>query len=225
MITTPQQLTLTPPLENGDRLTRSEFERRYQAMPHLRKAELIEGVVYTMSSPLRIRSHGEPHGNLTGWLWTYKTSTPGIVMGIEPTVRLDADNEPQPDAVIFVPGRQASIAEDDYIEGTPELVIEIAASSAAIDLHDKKQAYRRNGVNEYIVWRTLETKLDWFRLEADDYVPLAADDQGVLRSQVFPGLWLDVSALLSGDMAQVLAVLQKGLATDQHREFRHQLSA
>lgn len=219
MVSTPQQRLVIPPLENGDRLSRSEFERRYQAMPQLRKAELIEGVVYNMSSPLRIKSHGEPHGNLTGWLWTYKTATLGLVMGIEPTVRLDPDNEPQPDAVLFVPGRQARIGEDDYIEGAPELVIEIAASSAAIDLHDKKRAYRRNGVQEYIVWRTLEAQLDWFVLTADEYVPLATDTQGVFHSQVFPGLWLDRIALLAGDMARVLAVLQQGVGTVEHQDF------
>lgn len=219
MVSTPQQRLVIPPLENGDRLSRSEFERRYLAMPQLRKAELIEGVVYNMSSPLRIKSHGEPHGNLTGWLWTYKTATPGLVMGIEPTVRLDPDNEPQPDAVLFVPGRQARIGEDDYIEGAPELVIEIAASSAAIDLHDKKRAYRRNGVQEYIVWRTLEAQLDWFVLTADEYVPLATDKQGVFHSQVFPGLWLDGTALLAGDMARVLAVLQQGLGSVEHQDF------
>lgn len=223
MVSTPQPSLVIPPLENGDRLSRSEFERRYQAMPQLRKAELIEGVVYNMSSPLRIKGHSEPHGNLTGWLWTYKTATPGLVMGIEPTVRLDPDNEPQPDAVLFVPGQQARIAEDDYIEGAPELVIEIAASSAAIDLHDKKRAYRRNGVQEYIVWRTLEAQLDWFVLTADEYVPLAVDEQGIFRSQMFPELWLDVSALLSGDMARVLAVLQQGLGQVEHQDFAGQL--
>lgn len=224
MIATPRQLLAIPPLENGDRLSRSEFERRYQAMPHLRKAELIEGIVYKTSSPLRIKSHGEPHGDLITWLGTYKALTAGTVMGIEPTVRLDPDNEPQPDAVLFIPGQQACIGEDDYIDGPPELVIEIAASSAAIDLHDKKRAYRRNGVREYIVWRTLEGQLDWFGLQADEYVPLVADEQGVVCSQVFPGLWLAVSALLSGDMARVLSVLQAGLATVEHQNFRRQLA-
>ena len=227
MITTPEKLIATPPLKNGDspsetlreRLSRSEFERRYQAMPDLRKAELIEGIVYKRASPLRIKSHGEPHGNLTGWLWTYKTFTPGLVLGIEPTVRLDPDNEPQPDAVLFVPGRQATIAEDDYIEGAPELAIEIAASTASIDLHDKKRAYRRNGICEYIVWRTLDSKLDWFKLEADDYVAVEGDEQGILKSQVFPGLWLDRAALLVGDMAQVLTVLQTGMAIAEYQTF------
>lgn len=218
MVTTPKQPLSIPPLENGDRLSRFEFERRYLAMPHLKKAELIEGVVY-MASPLRIRSHGEPHGNLIGWLWTYKTATPGTILGDNPTVRLDSDNEPQPDAVLFIPGKQATISEDDYIEGAPELVVEVAASSAAIDLHDKKRAYRRNGVQEYIVWRTLEQQLDWFGLQADEYVSLSTDEQGIIRSQVFPGLWLGMPALLSGDMTTVLSVLQAGLDSPEHQEF------
>ena len=111
-----------PLLENGDRLTRHEFERRYTAMPDNRKAELIEGIVY-MASPLRIRSHGEPHGNLILWLGTYKITIPGLILGDNSTVRLDLDNEPQPDVVLLFDdknGEQARISEDDYIEDAPE---------------------------------------------------------------------------------------------------------
>lgn len=223
MVTTPESRLFIPPLENGDRLLRFEFERRYEAMPHLKKAELIEGVVY-MASPLRIRSHGEPHGFLTTWLGTYQAFTPNVVLGIEPTVRLDLENEPQPDAVLLVPGRQATIGADDYIEGAPELVVEVAASSVAIDLHDKKRAYRRNQVREYIVWQTLENQLDWFVLEADDYVAQQPDQQGISRSQIFPGLWLAVPALLAGEMTTVLAVLQQGLNSPEHQAFVQQLS-
>jgi Uma2 family endonuclease len=203
-----------PPLESGDRLNRYDFERRYNAMPHLRKAELIEGVVYVPAA-LRFRSHGQPHGNLIGWLWTYKIATPGIELGIEPTVRLDLDNEPQPDAVLMIEehsGGQARLSEDDYIEGAPELVAEIAASSAAIDLGDKKRAYRRNGIREYIVWQVFEQRLEWFYLQEGEYVPLPVDEDGVIRRQVFPGLWLAADDLLTGNMGRVLAVLQEGLA-------------
>lgn len=220
--TSKSKLTILP-LENGDRLSRFEFERRYEAMPHLRKAELIEGIVY-MASPLRIRSHGEPHGDIIGWLWTYKIATPGTVLGDNSTVRLDLDNEPQPDAVLLVPGRFASIGVDDYIEGAPELVVEVAASSAAIDLHDKKRAYRRNGVREYIVWRTLDCQLDWFVLRDDEYVIQQPDENGVIKSQVFPGLWLAASALLSGEMTTVLSVLQEGINSTEHQEFMQQLA-
>ncbi len=175
-----------------------------------------------MASPLRIRSHGEPHGLVVSWLGTYKAFTPGVILGIEPTVRLDPDNEPQPDAVLMIPGRQASIDADDYIRGAPELVVEIAASSAAIDLHDKKRAYRRNGVREYIVWRTLEQQLDWFRWQADEYISVMPEE-GIVRSQVFPGLWLAVEALLAGDMGTVLSVLQTGLGTREHEAFKQGL--
>jgi Uma2 family endonuclease len=221
MVATPKIQFAILPLENGDRLSRSEFERRYQAMPQVKKAELVEGVVY-MAAALRIKSHGQPHGDLVTWLGTYKAFTPRVVLGVEPTVRLDLENEPQPDAVLLVPGRQATIAEDDYIEGAPELVVEVAASSVAIDLHDKKRAYRRNGVQEYIVWRTLDGAIDWFVLKNDDYVLQQPDEQGILRSGVFPGLWLAVPALLSGDMTTVLATLQAGLASSDHAAFVQQ---
>ncbi len=217
---TPQRLTI-PPLENGDRLTRYEFERRYDAMPHLKKAELIEGVVY-MAAALRFRSHGQPHANMMTWLGVYQSISPGVALAVEPTVRLDVDNAPQPDAVLLIEehvGGQARVSEDDYLEGAPELVVEIAASSAAIDLHAKKQAYRRNGVKEYIVWQVLDEKLSWFYLENGAYLDLPSDADGIFRSRVFPGLWLAATDLLAGNMQQVLAVLQSGLESAEHQDF------
>jgi Uma2 family endonuclease len=183
-------------------------------------------VVY-MAAALRFRSHAEPHSHLLIWLGNYKVATSGVALGIEPTVRLDLDNEPQPDAVLLIDekaGGRSRLSEDDYVEGAPELVAEIAASSAAIDLGDKKRAYRRNGIQEYIVWQVFEQKLDWFYLKEGDYVPLPADVNGVIRSRVFPGLWLAIEDLLTGNIPQVLAVLQEGLASPEHEVFVKQLA-
>src|SRR5438552_2202490 len=179
-----------PPLEPGDRLTRAEFERRYEAMPHLKKAELIEGIVY-VAGPVRLRRHGGPHAHVVGWLGTYEAGTPGVVVANNSTVRLDLDNETQPDALLLIVpalGGQAVISEDDYVEGAPEWVAEVASSSASYDLHAKLNVYRRNGVREYIVWRVLDREVDWFVLREGQYERLAADDAGWFRSTVFPGL-------------------------------------
>ena len=215
------------PLENGDRLTRSEFERRYQAMPRLKKAELIEGVVY-VPSPVRYTSHAKPHGFVVAWISVYVAATPGVDFGDNATVRLDMDNEPQPDVLLRIDeqlGGQSRVSPDDYIEGGPELVVEVAASSASYDLHDKLRVYRRNQVQEYLVWRAHEQQFDWWRLREGDYVPLQADAAGVVRSEVFPGLWLAVPALLNGNLAEVLDVLQAGLATSEHLAFVEQLQS
>jgi Uma2 family endonuclease len=226
MITTPvisASLTI-PPLENGDKLTRWEFERRYQAMPNLKKAELIEGIVY-MASPLRFESHAEPHANIIGWLALYKAATPGVRLGDNATVRLDMDNEPQPDALLRIErGGQSTISQDDYVEGAPELIVEIAASSASYDVHQKLNVYRRNQVQEYLVWRFYEQEFDWFRLQVGEYIKLEPDTNGIIRSQMFPGLWLDKNALLTGDLAKVLAVLQLGLETPEHGDFVNRLT-
>lgn len=210
--------SIIPPLENGDRLTRHEFERRYAAMPNLKKAELIEGVVYVPAA-LRFASHAEPHSRIMTWMGVYQAFSPGVRIGDNPTVRLDLDNAPQPDAVLMLDDGQAKISSDDYIEGAPELVVEIAASSAAYDLYDKKRAYRRNGIQEYLVWRVYDREFDWFRLEAEEYIKLESDDLSIIRSRVFPGLWLAVDSLLSGEMERVLEVLQQGLNSAEHQEF------
>ncbi len=210
-----------PPLENGDRLSRTEFERRYDAMPHLKKAELIEGIVY-MPSPVRLSQHGEPHSYLMGWLVVYKASTPGLRVGDNTTVRLDLDNEPQPDASLLIDperGGQTRLSEDGYIEGAPELVLEVASSSASYDLHTKRHVYRRNGVQEYVVWRVLDEAIDWFVLRQGEYERLAPGDDGILRSEVFAGLWLDSAALVRHDLVTVLATVQQGLASPEHAAF------
>ncbi|WP_103126917.1 Uma2 family endonuclease [Nostoc cycadae] len=219
------ELLITPPLENGDRLTRAEFERRYHAMPNLKKAELIEGVVY-VASPVRAKKHGKPHSRIMGWLVAYEAATPGVETLDNTTVLLDADNEPQPDALLRIEqGGQSRITQDDYVEGAPELIVEIAASSASYDLHEKLKVYRRNQVQEYLVWRVYDNQFDWFRLNAGEYIQLEPNSDDVVCSQVFPGLWLAKSALLSGDLAHVLATLQEGLSTPEHQSFVEKLSS
>jgi Uma2 family endonuclease len=216
---TAERLAKIPPLESGDRLSRNEFERRYHAMPHLKKAELIEGIVY-VASPLRAQAHGKPHAHIIGWLTTYEAATPGVSCYDNPTVRLDGDNEPQPDAVLRLEQNGRSfISEDDYIEGSPELIVEVAASSASYDLHDKLRVYRRNGVQEYVVWRTYSQEIDWFYLQDGEYQSLTADESGIFRSHQFPGLWLASGALLSGNLGEVLRVLGQGIGSREHEAF------
>ena len=216
----------TPPLQAGDHLSRDEFERRYEQMRDVKKAELIEGVVY-MPSPVRFRHHSQPHFDLITWLGFYAAFTRGTGRGDNGTIRLDLDNEPQPDAfLMLLPefGGQARIDEDDYIEGAPELVAEVAASTVSYDLHNKLRAYRRNGVREYVVWRVDDQAVDWFELEAGEYRLLVQDEAGVSRSRCFPGLWLDVPALLAGRLAQVFETVQRGVATPEHATFVESLA-
>jgi Uma2 family endonuclease len=220
------EIRAAPPLlESGDHLTREEFERRYDAMQGLKKAELIEGVVH-MSSPVRWNHHARQHIDVSTWLGIYRAHTPGVQVGDNGSIRLDGDNMPQPDvAMIIDPARggQAVISEDDYIEGAPELVVEVAASTASIDLNTKLRVYRRNRVREYLVWRVLDRAIDWFVLRQGQYDRLPIGPDGIHRSEVFPGLWLDPAALVASDLARVLDVLQRGIAGPEHAGFVAQL--
>jgi hypothetical protein len=210
-----------PPLRDGDRLTRDEFERRYDAMPGLNKAELIEGVVH-MPSPVRLDQHADPHSCLMGWLWVYRAATPGVKSGDNASIRLDPVNMPQPDGLLIIQpehGGRVRITADGYIEGGPELVAEVSASTADHDLGEKEGAYRRNGIVEYIVWRVLDRVIDWFVLRDGQYDRLEPGPDDVLRSEVFPGLWLDPAAMIGGDSARVLAVVQEGIGSPGHADF------
>jgi hypothetical protein len=214
-----------PPLESGDVLSRDEFERRYEAMPNV-KAELIEGVVY-VSSPVNFERHGQPESDLGGWMALYRWKTPGVSSGHNSTVRLSEDSEPQPDLLLCIHPRCGGQTRlnDGTLEGAPELVAEIAASSVSIALNAKRRNYQQNAVREYLVWRVNDREIDWFHLKGDQYVPLPPDSNGVVRSIVFPGLWLDAPAMIRGDMTAVEDCLRAGLADPSHQAFVADLAA
>jgi Uma2 family endonuclease len=209
-----------PLLHNGDRLDVETFLRRYNAMPDLKKAELIDGVVY-MSSAVSI-NHGGPHGILITWLGMYRMATPGIELLDNTTVILSlGENCPQPDGCLRVLpgyGGQSKSSAAGYVVGGPELAAEVSVSSVSYDLHAKLKVYERNGIQEYVVWCVEDRSINWFVLRDGEYRPLAARG-GVFRSKACPGLWLDAAAMLQEDFAQVRRVADQGVASTEHRRF------
>lgn len=212
---------IIPPLENGDRLDRDEFLRRWEATPRIKHAELIYGIVY-MNAAVRFRSHGQPHTLMTTWLGSYAMNAPGLLIADNCTVELDDQSLPQPDLVMIIDHAsmgQTRINEDDYLEGPPELVVEIAASSASRDLHQKLKLYEEFGVKEYLVWNVPEMEIKWFVNLENGFAELAPSDHFVYKSQTFPGLWLDAQALVGRDEKSVFATLQEGLQTAEFESF------
>jgi Uma2 family endonuclease len=173
------------------------------------------------AAAVRHVQHGGPHQLLIGWLDRYLEEAPGLEGGINASIGLDENNEPQPDAYLMLPPgmSKAAVTTDGYLEGSPELLAEVSASTTSIDLHLKFEAYRRNGIREYLVWRVVDRQVDWFALEAGQFVRLPADADGILRSRVFPGLWLDAAALVALRRKRVYAVLRQGLATPEFAAF------
>jgi Uma2 family endonuclease len=211
-----------PPLENGDRLTQVEFHRRYEASPENIKAELIGGIVY-MASPLR-RPHGYYQPELSGVFLYYKADTPGVEVLDNATTILGDDSEPQPDlALRILPeyGGQSRTNKADYVVSAPELIAEIAHSSRSIDLHAKKNDYERAGVKEYIVLSVEDAELYWFDFAAKR--PIRVNREGILRSRVFPGLWIHRKALLERNTRKLIRVIQQGLASPEHTRFVERL--
>jgi hypothetical protein len=212
-----------PLLQHGDCLSAEEFERRYHLMPEVKKAELIGGVVY-MPSPVSFEDYAGPHADLVTWLGTYRAHTFGVRAGDNGTVRLSPKNRPQPDLMLVIRPEfgGATTLTDGYVTGPPEHVGEISASSANYDLHQKLDEYHRAGIPEYVVWRVWDRAIDWF-VRGDATYQKIEPDNGIYRSHVFPGLWLDADAMITGDMQRVLAVLQQGLATPEHTAFCERL--
>lgn len=213
-----------PPLVPGQRLKQPEFHRRYEAYPEDVKFELIGGVVY-MASPLR-RAHAGYHPELSGVLWMYSSATPGIEVLDNATTILGEESEPQPDLevrILAAFGGRSRETEADYVQGPPELVAEVAHSSRDIDLGPKRDAYQRAGVVEYLVLCIAEQELHWFHFPSGR--PIRPNREGVWRSRVFPGLWLDGGALLARDSARLMEAVRQGIASRGHAAFVKRLQA
>jgi Uma2 family endonuclease len=191
-------------LENGDVMSREEFHRLYSECEELERVELIEGVVY-MPSPIRFEGHAEEQALVMEWLAAYAARHSDVRWSPPGSVLLDDQNEPEPDAMLF--RMRPNRLDDGYVLGAPELVVEIAASSKSRDLHQKKRAYERNGVLDYIVWRTEDGAIDWFDLRDGKYAERTPDADGVIESREFPGLRLPVKEMLAKDRAAVLAAV------------------
>jgi Uma2 family endonuclease len=218
----------TPPrpplaLHNGDRMNQPEFHKRYETCPDDVKFELVGGIVY-MASPLRY-PHGTYHLKLGAVFDIYASATPGVEGADNTTTILGEEAEPQPDLLLRIVeecGGQSKVDEDDYLQGAPELIAEVAHSSRSMDLNQKKDDYYRSGVLEYVVLAVEEEELHWFHFPSGD--SLDADRKGVHRSKVFPGLWIHTPSLLEKKSGSLHRVLRRGLATRSHQEFIKQLA-
>ncbi|HLQ46279.1 MAG TPA: Uma2 family endonuclease [Planctomycetaceae bacterium] len=218
---TPVRLMSTE-LCSGDRLSQPEFHRRYMAYPTHVKFELVQGVVY-MASPMR-RPHGLDHVELSYLLKHYSAATVGTEVLDNTTAILDEDSEPQPDLCVCIQtefGGQSSEDAEGYMVGAPELVAEIAHSSRAIDLFEKRDDYRKAGVREYLVLCVAERELHWFHFPSGEMI--RPEREGISRSREFPGLWIDVAALMARDTKRLRAALDRGLARREHAAFCRRL--
>lgn len=225
---------LSPPLEpptavetlvlaNGERMSRCEFHRLYERSPESVRAELIGGVVH-MPSPLR-RQHGAYHVSWSMLFGFYMMQTRGVEAGDNASLLLSDESEPQPDLYLRVLpefGGQSTTTDDDYVAGAPELIVEIALSSRSVDLFAKRADYHRYGVREYLVFVPREATVFWFDLTKNE--ERAQPSDGIIRSAEFPGLWLNIAAIMKQDHAAALATLQQGLATDEHRQLVERLA-
>jgi Uma2 family endonuclease len=214
------RVEILPPLENGDLLDQKTFHARYQAMPEHCRAELIGGIVY-MPSPQKV-PHSKAQRLLVRWLDEYAEATPGTESLVNNTQILGPDSEPEPDACLYVMpeyGGRVYLDDDDYLHGSPELIAEVSSSTESIDLHRKKRDYEKAGVREYVVVALRMRRVFWFVRRQGNYKEARFPTDGIYRSKVFPGLWLDADALLDNERPRVLAALCQGLATPAHRSF------
>ncbi len=213
------KLPAVAPLVAGQRVNQADFHERYEAMPPGSRAELIGGVVF-MPSPVGKR-HYITTANAVGWLWTYRTRTPGVELGDNGSTALDDLGEVQPDAFLrILPDRGGQTRDmGKIIAGAPEMVIEVADSSKGVDLGPKLADYERAGVLEYIVFAIDPDEVHWHVRQGNRLVRIPPDLDGLYRSKAFPGLWLDPSAMIADDCPAIAIALERGLASEEHAAF------
>jgi Uma2 family endonuclease len=214
-----------PPFENGDRMDQKTFMALYEQTPKGFRAELINGEVHT-PSPVSVR-HGRPHQHLSTLLGTYAVETEGTEAFIDITAIMSQNSVPQPDlSLIVTPEAGGQTAENarGYLTGAPELAVEVSNTTAGIDLNAKLLDYERYGVREYLVVIVREREVRWYGRRKDRFTPMKPDADGVLKSKVFPGLWLDTAGVFDRSAKQLLATLRKGLASPEHAKFAAKLA-
>jgi len=220
------QAEALPMLEPGDNLDQKTFHARYEAMPQGVRAELIEGVVY-LPSPLK-NPHGRGHSRVMHWLVSYQATTPGTDVVDNASTILSEESEPQPDGSLYILpeyGGQTHEDDEEYLVGAPELIVEVASSSEAIDLHGKRRDYEKAGVREYVVVVVRQKRIVWFVRRGAGFTEMEPGADGIYRSELFRGLWLDGAALLRADTVAVQAGLQLGLASPEHARFKAELAS
>jgi Uma2 family endonuclease len=216
-------LMKAPTLDNGDHLTRDEFLRIWEQLPHIKRAELIGGIVF-MPSPQR-KEHGKAETRISTWLCIYEINTPGCEGGAN-TTSLIGEDCPQPDHYLAIlPEYGGSSRGKKYVEGAPEWLGEVSYSSVSMDLHEKRDLYEQAGVREYLVVMLKKREIRWHRLIRGKYKWMKPDAAGIYRSRVLPGLWLDSQALFQDDMEKVLATLKAGIASEEHQRFVAKLAS
>ncbi len=217
---TSQVATVT--LITGERMDRAEFMRRWEEIPEIKKAELIEGVVF-VASPVG-SEHGRREIRIGWWLTQYADATPGCECGTNVTWYMEK-SAPQPDAFLRVRPDCGGQSGDErlYHTGAPELAVEVCETSTEVDFGPKLRLYRRAGVREYITIEIFPRRIVWRTLEQSSYVTLPPDPDGVIRSRVFPGLWLDVAGFWEDNAVKLMATLERGLATPEHTAFKERL--
>ena len=180
-----------------------------------------------MASPQKT-PHAYGQSDVVRWLMAYEDDTAGTGMLFNTTDILGEYSQPEPDACLYIlPEHGGQVWEDEnqYLNGSPDLVAEVSWSSESIDLNRKKADYEEAGVREYIVVALRQNRVFWFIRRRGRFKELQPDPDGIYRSEVFPGLWLDPAALLRRDRKKLLAVLRQGLATPQHGAFVAKLAA
>jgi len=212
-----------PLLWEGQRLDRETFHRLYSDSPELKRVQLIEGIVY-MPSPMRFVQHAHPEVSFTTWLTYFASFTPGVNSGGQATLKIDGKNEYQPDGMLFYDKGQLIIDNDGYLVGVPELVVEVSASTISVDSNEKYLVYQKYGVKEYLLWNTEAKKITWYGRSGSKFVPMKPNREGIIKSKAFPGLWLNVAAMLKGNLKLVLKTLQEGLSSKEHQKFVASLS-
>ena len=220
--TDPNQSATPPgPPVDGDCLSVNEFLRRYLPYRRHLKAELINGLV-SLNRGVRADLEDLSNSVIQSWVRSYAGLTPGTRMDVNTIVILAWDTVPQPNIVLRVlseNGGKSRMTDGGTLKDAPELMVDFTTSHQTFDIRDKLGAFRRHGVAEYLVWWANDQKLDWFCLEQGKYALNLPDSNGVLTSPSFPGLRLNLSALLNRNSAAVMATLRRSLESSEHAGF------
>lgn len=162
---------------------------------------------------------GELASSVSYWLCQYRRSTPCVESLGRVSIFLDPTTEIETTAAMWLTPGADDRPRWQRCEGVPELLVEVTATVHNKVFRRRLRVYEQSEIHELLVVTGDPRDTALYARENGRFARVSPADDGSYRSRVFPGLWLDPSALFSDEWNEMAACLDRGMATEEHAAF------
>ena len=196
---------------------RITFEEYLDSLTEESKGDLFDGLLYMQTPPSD--AHEEIFGFLFDILRNYVLEKNlGVVRGSRTAIRFAEEHGTQPD-IVFISNARRHLIYPYYIDGAPEVVVEILSpSTRKLDRGKKMALYAENGVLEYWQVDPEDQTAKFLRNNDGVWAPMPVGGDGIFHSEAISGFWLNVQWLFTEEPLSGLKIVPTILAGNKRKE-------